>query len=206
MCTIAAASLALAGVSGVTGFAAQQQQADAQAAQAAYEERALRANARAARENATREEENARRLDLDARTAEQEAIRQELRMQDQLKGLTEEQRQTFAANNIVTDSKSAGAHIRKTEELGRADILTHRQNAARQAFGIRQNADDLRFNAHQMRQQGSLMTQQAGYYNNLSNQSNFWGNAASLTSGLTSVMKVGRQNKSDGLNFWGFAK
>lgn len=102
------------------------------------------------------------RLDANAGVADDQATdaiargaQDESRFRTQVKGVLGSQRAGFAGQGVKVDTGSAGAVTADVAHLGELDALTIRSNAAREAWGFRQQATDLRMQADIARKGGT---------------------------------------------------
>lgn len=145
--------------------AVQQRHAGRAAEQAAIaageaEQRAAEATARAAESTAQLAEYNAAVAELQARDAEQRGALEANRYRAMVRQVIGAQRAGFAAGNIDVGYGSAVDVQTDTAFLGELDALTIRTNAAREAWGYRVEAADLRQRAVIARQEGAAMIEQ----------------------------------------------
>lgn len=110
--------------------------------------------AQAARENADRLDWNAKVADLQAEDAIQRGAEEESRYRAGVRQLIGSQRAGYAGSNIVVGFGSALDVQEDTAVQGELDALTIRTDAAREAWGFRIEAQDLRQQAGIARRTG----------------------------------------------------
>jgi hypothetical protein len=125
-------------------------------AQAKASEDAAAAQQRAAEANAQLDDFNARVAELQAADAEQRGEIEAGRFAQQVKGLIGQQRTGFAAGNVDVGFGSAVDVQADAAYLGKEDEATIRNNAAREAWGLRVEASNYR--------QKAAISRQAGQY------------------------------------------
>lgn len=123
--------IAAQGVSAAAGMGNAYSQAQAARAQGAYQKQQLGFNARLS--------------DLAAQDAIRRGQEDAQRHRTATKGLIGSQRASLAAQGIEIDSGSALEIQQDTRALGELDALTIQNNARRQAWGFKVQAQDLRF-------------------------------------------------------------
>lgn len=148
MCSVEGASLALAATSTAIGGYGMVKQGQSANKQAQY-------SATISRRNAVMAERAA--VDaLDKGTRDEASIRMQYK---QLKG---RQRAAFAANGVVVDQGSALDIVMDTVALGEYDAITTRNNAAKEAFNLREQGDQFNSQAW-MQTLAGRDAQTAGY-------------------------------------------
>lgn len=115
------------------------------------------AQRRAAEEQAKLADFNAAVADTQAKDAELRGQMEENKFRSGVRSLIGEQRAGFAASNIDVGYGSAVDTQADTAMLGELDALTIRTNAAREAWGHRVEATDLRKRAEIARKEGVMM-------------------------------------------------
>lgn len=149
---MAYAALALTAVS--AAYSAWQQHKAGQAAKGVQD-----ANARAAMSEAELSDYNASVADLQATDAVARGTQQENRFRVGVRGLIASQRAGFAGNNVDVGFGSSVDVQADAARLGELDALTIRTNAAREAWGYKVQAEDLRRRAQIQRQEGAAYGQ-----------------------------------------------
>jgi len=109
----------------------------------------------AAESDAQLDEYNAGVAELQASDAVQRGEEEANRYRQGVRNLVGEQRATFAASGVVADYGSAGEVQHDAEFLGELDALTIKTNAAREAWGYKVSAYDLRQKAAITRKAGA---------------------------------------------------
>ena len=129
---------------------------------------------------------NAAVADIQAKDAIERGAEQESRFRSQVRQTVGAQRAAFAASNIDVSFGSAVDVQADAAYLGELDALTIRSNAAREAWGYKVQATDIRKRAEIARKEGVMMAeagrQQASAYN--------WAAAGTLLSGATSLLQA----------------
>lgn len=99
--------------------------------------------------------------EINAKTAEYQAVDAERRgaiaetnYRNQIEKFRGTQKVTAAANGLRADSGTIQDLLDDTTRTGEVDALTIRSNAAREAYGYRAKAQDMRNNASFVRKQG----------------------------------------------------
>ena len=116
--------------------------------------RAGEAQRAAAESGAELQEYNAQVAELQAKDALERGAEQESGFRMQVRGAVGAQRAGFAAGNIDVSSGSAVDVQADAAFLGELDALTIRTNAAREAWGFKVQASDLRQRAQIARREG----------------------------------------------------
>lgn len=130
-------------------FSAWQQHRQGQQAEQAGIHQAAAANS-----EADLQDYNAKVADLQANDAIVRGAEQESRLRTQVRGAIGTQRAGFAASNIDVGFGSAVDVQADAAYLGELDALTVRNNAAREAWGYKVSAEDLRRRAQIARKEG----------------------------------------------------
>ncbi|HKE43891.1 MAG TPA: hypothetical protein VKB41_05070 [Steroidobacteraceae bacterium] len=99
---------------------------------------------------------NAQVAELQAKDALERGGEKESRFRDQVRGLIGSQRAGFAGANVDVGYGSAADVQADAAFLGELDALTIRNNAAREAWGYKVEAEDLRRRAEIQRQGGEM--------------------------------------------------
>jgi len=92
-------------------------------------------------------ERNAETADLQAKDAEARGKADEAQFRSDVETFKGGQRASFGASGVVVDEGSALKTVQDTAALGEADALTIRHNTALEAWGIREDARNLRSQA-----------------------------------------------------------
>lgn len=150
-------------------------QGASQVQSARAEKRAGKAGRRAAESQADLAEWNATQADTQAKDAVAVGEGEVSLYRQRLAQVQGQQTAGFASQGVEAYSGSAGDVRRDTDQIGERDILTLRTNAAREAWGHKVNAEDLRRRAQIAREEG-VMLEAAG---------NARGNAAYVGAGAT---------------------
>ena len=129
---------------------------------------------------------NANVADLQATDAVERGAEEENRFRAQIRGTIGKQRAGFAAGNIDVSFGSAVDVQGDAAFLGELDALTIRTNAAREAWGYKVQATDIRKRAQVTRQEGVMMNE-AGKVN--ANAAK-WGMAGTILGGASSLMQL----------------
>lgn len=140
----------------------------------------------AANSEADLQDYNAKVADLQARDAVVRGSEEESRLRTQTRGIVGTQRAGFAASNIDVGFGSAVDVQADASYLGELDALTVRNNAAREAWGFQQSAEDLRRRATIARKEGVYLAdagRQAATTGNIAA-------AGTLIGGTTSLLKA----------------
>ena len=124
--------------------------------------------------------------DLQAKDAVQRGAEAEQRFRSQIRGTIGAQRAGFAAGNIDVSFGSAVDVQGDAAFLGELDALTIRTNAAREAWGFRVQAQDIRKRAQITRQEGVQLAE-AGRVN--ASAAN-WQTAGTILGGASSLMQL----------------
>lgn len=151
---MAFAPLIIAGVGLGLGATAQWKAGSAAKKQGEAQRRAAESQAELFEFNATVAEQQSK--DAIERGREDEA-----RFLSAARLLTGEQRADFAASGVVVDQGSAADVRADVQHLVELDVLTTRNNAAREAWGFTQQAEDLKKRAEIARKEG-VMLEEAG--------------------------------------------
>lgn len=128
---------------------------------------------------------NASVAELQAKDATQRGAEQEARFRSQVKGIIGTQRAGIAAGNIDVGFGSAVDVQADAAFLGELDALTIRNNATREAWGYRVQAEDLRKRAEIARKTG-VYQEGAGRQ---AATSSYFNAAATLAGGTASLLQ-----------------
>jgi hypothetical protein len=89
-------------------------------------------------------DENARLAELQAKETEEAGEKEASQQRAKVRALVGKQKASFAAQGIDIGSGTAADVFGETEEFGEQDAATIRKNAYRQAFGFRQQGQNMR--------------------------------------------------------------
>jgi hypothetical protein len=148
--------------------------------------RAGSAQREAAESGAELQDYNARVADLQAKDARERGAEQESGFRMGVRSMVGSQRAGFAAGNIDVAYGSAADVQADATMLGELDALTIRTNAAREAWGFKVQADDLRKRAKIARKEGVYL-EAAGRANA---QAAYAGAAGTVLSGASSLYQA----------------
>jgi hypothetical protein len=129
---------------------------------------------------------NANVADLQAKDAVERGAEAENRFRAQIRGTIGTERAGFAAGNIDVSFGSAVDVQGDAAFLGELDALTLRTNAAREAWGYKVQATDIRHRAAVTRKEGVMM-QDAGKVNA---NAAYWQAGGTILGGATSLLQT----------------
>lgn len=129
---------------------------------------------------------NANVADLQAKDAVERGAEAEQRFRTQIRGTIGAQRAAIAAGNIDVSFGSAVDVQADAAMLGELDALTIRTNAAREAWGYKVQATDIRNRAAVTRKEGVMMAEAARVGASAQN----WQMASTILGGATSIMQM----------------
>jgi hypothetical protein len=150
---------------------------------------------------------NAEVMDFNEKALEYQAVdavtrgkQVEDQFRQQLKGFMGTQRVGYAGQNVDLSSGSASEVIQDTAKQGEFDALTIRTNAAREAWGYKTEATNVRLQARNLRKLGGLQAENVrtvGKYNaqnaiqggNLAASQANWGAASTIVGGAGTLLQ-----------------